>query len=210
MVVNCEHVWKEISNYLDDEVSLEMRQAMEAHFRICKNCTSVLDGTRNVVQVYGDGRLYELPAGFSRRLRRRLAQQSSSWIFDSARTFWILTAAVLVLIVGGVALSNSSVFRQPDMRSLLAQSPHGVPSSLMVAVSSEGRLFHVPGCKYLHQRDGESPRMMTAEEAMKEGYVPCTRCLRQYLSLRVECPRPASSPQLSVSFPALRTGDSGF
>lgn len=210
MVVNCEHVWKEISNYLDDEVSLELREAMEAHFKICQHCTAVLDGTRNVVQVYGDNRLFELPAGFSRRLQRRLAQQSSFWVFDSARTFWILAVAAVALVVGGVSLGNSSVFRQPDMRSLLAQSPHGVPSSLMVVVSSEGRIFHVPGCKYLHQHDGESPQMMTAAEAMREGYVPCTRCLRQYLSSRVECPRPASAPQFSVSFPPMRIGDSGL
>ena len=210
MVVNCEHVWREISNYLDDEVSLEMRQAMEAHFRICKNCTAVLNGTRNVVQVYGDGRLFELPAGFSRRLQRRLAQQSSSWLFDSARTFWILAVAAVAVIVGGVSLSNSSVFRQPDMRSLLAQSPHGIPSSLMVVVSSEGRLFHVPGCKYLHRHDGESPQMMTAAEAMKEGYAPCPRCLRQYLSSRVECPRVRPGPEFSVTLPPMLTTDSGF
>ena len=33
MVVNCEQVWNEISNYLDDEVDAATRAAMEAHFR---------------------------------------------------------------------------------------------------------------------------------------------------------------------------------
>jgi Putative zinc-finger len=198
MVVNCEHVWREISNYLDNEVDAGMRAAMEAHFKECKHCTAVLDGTRNVVQLYGDDRLFELPAGFSQRLQRRLAQQPSSSGFGSARSFWMLAIAAVALLVGGLTLGNSAVFKQTDLRSQLAQPPHGIPASLMVAVSTEGKVFHVPGCKYLHKRDGESPQMMTASEALKEGYTPCPRCLRQYLSARVECPR--TDPGLEVSW----------
>ena len=68
MVVNCEHVWTEISNYLENDVDPATRAAMEAHFKECKHCTAVLNGTRNVVQLYGDDRLFELPAGFSERM----------------------------------------------------------------------------------------------------------------------------------------------
>ena len=68
MVVNCEQVWQEISNYLEGEVNPELRAAMEAHFRECRHCTAVLDGTRNVVHLYADDRLLELPAGFQRAL----------------------------------------------------------------------------------------------------------------------------------------------
>jgi hypothetical protein len=189
MVVNCEHVWREISNYLDKEVDPETRAAMEAHFKECKHCTAVLDGTRNVVQLYGDDRLFELPAGFSQRLQRRLAQQSSSSRYGSARTFWMLAVAAAALLAGGLTLGNSTVFRQPELRSEHAQPPHNIPPALMVALSTDGKVFHVPGCKYLHKRDGESPQLMTAADALKEGYVPCPRCLRQYLSVRVECPR---------------------
>jgi hypothetical protein len=189
MVVNCEHVWREISNYLDKEVDPETRAAMDAHFKECKHCTAVLDGTRNVVQLYGDDRLFELPAGFSQRLQRRLAQQSSSSRYGSARTFWMLAVAAAALLVGGLTLGNSAVFRQPELRSEHAQPPHNIPPALMVALSTDGKVFHVPGCKYLHKRDGESPQLMTAADALKEGYVPCPRCLRQYLSVRVECPR---------------------
>jgi hypothetical protein len=188
MVVNCEHVWKEISNYLDDDVDAATRAAMEAHFKECKHCTAVLSGTRNVVELYGDDRLFELPAGFSRRLQRRLAQPITSR-FGSSRTFWTVAVAAMALMVGSFNLANSSVFRRPDVRSKLAQPAHEIPPALMVAVSSEGRVFHVPGCKYLHKRDGESPELMTASNAIKEGYVPCARCLRQYLSAEVECPR---------------------
>ena len=189
MVVNCEHVWREVSNYLDDEIDAETRAAMEEHFKICKRCTAVLDGTRNVTQLYGDDRLFELPGGFSRRLQKRLALQSSSGWLDNARTFWMLAVTAVALVAGGVALENSSAFRQPDLRSALAQSPHGIPASLLVTVCRESRVFHVPGCKYIHHVGSEPMETMTAQRAMKEGYAPCSRCLRQYLSAGVECPR---------------------
>ncbi|HMK23559.1 MAG TPA: zf-HC2 domain-containing protein [Terriglobales bacterium] len=198
MVVNCEHVWREVSNYLDGEIDAATRAAMEEHLKICKHCTAVLDGTRNVVQLYGDDRLFELPAGFSRRLQKRLTQGTSSGWLDNARTFWMLAVAAVALVAGGVSLGNSSFFRQPDVRSPLAQSPHGIPASLIVTVSSEGRVFHVPGCKFIHRNDGDHLESMTAEQAMKRGYVPCSRCLRQYLSAEVECPR--AQPPLVASF----------
>jgi hypothetical protein len=191
MVVNCEHVWQEVSNYLEGELDLALRAAMEAHFKECKHCTAVLDGTRNVIQLYGDDRLLEVPVGFSHRLQRRLAQQSSPSGFRSAGALWMVAVAAGVLVIGGLTLGNSAVFRQPDVRSPLAQSPHGIPRGLMVALSDDGRVFHVPGCKYLHKHDDENPKLMTAEQAMRAGYVPCVRCLRQYLSERVECPRPS-------------------
>ena len=45
----------------------KLRAAMDAHFRACKHCTAVLEGTRNVIQLYGDERMIELPAGFGRQ-----------------------------------------------------------------------------------------------------------------------------------------------
>ena len=70
--ISCEEVWREISNYVDGEISGEMRARMEEHFRGCKHCTAVLDGTRNVVQLVGDATAFGVPAGFSNRLYRKL------------------------------------------------------------------------------------------------------------------------------------------
>jgi len=69
MVVTCEEVWREISNYLDGEVDSTLRTAMEEHFQGCKRCRAGLDGTRNVMQLYGDERMFEVPLGFSYRLQ---------------------------------------------------------------------------------------------------------------------------------------------
>jgi anti-sigma factor (TIGR02949 family) len=70
--VSCLEVWREISNFLDGEVDAEMRARMEAHFRACTHCSAILDGTRNVVKLVGDGIEYQMPAGFSKRLYERI------------------------------------------------------------------------------------------------------------------------------------------
>ena len=66
--IDCKEVWKQISNFLDDEIDPGLREVMVAHFKDCAHCTAVLNGTRNVVQLLGDGRIFELPAGTSQRL----------------------------------------------------------------------------------------------------------------------------------------------
>jgi Putative zinc-finger len=70
--ISCEEIWREISNYLEGELSGEMRARMVEHFKGCKHCTAVLDGTRDVVRLVGDARAFELPAGFSTRLYLKL------------------------------------------------------------------------------------------------------------------------------------------
>ena len=71
--IDCEHVILQISNYIDGEISADLRARIEAHVRGCKHCTAILDGTRNTLQLLADGKAFELPAGFSERLRLRLA-----------------------------------------------------------------------------------------------------------------------------------------
>jgi len=193
MVVNCEHVWREVSNYLEGEVDPVLRVAMEEHFKGCKHCTAVLNGTRNVVQLYGDERLLEVPVGFSQRLQHRLAQQTAPSRWRGIRPIWMMAIAATALVIGGLALGSATVFRQPELRSQLAQSPHGIPPNLIVYVSDDSRVFHAPGCKYLHKKDDEPPKQMSASAAMRQGYVPCVRCLRQYLTADTECPRPPGS-----------------
>ena len=152
---------------------------MDEHFRTCKRCASVLAGTRNVVQLYGDERMLEVPAGFSRRLEKRLAKKAavkgSGWSSWSA---WLVPVAAMVLIAGGLKLTNSLTFRN-FIKSQHAVPANDIPPDMVVVVSSGSKLFHVPGCQFIH--DKASERTMTAKEAMREGYVPCTRCLRQYL-----------------------------
>jgi hypothetical protein len=182
-VTGCEEVWREVSNYVDGDVDAARRAAMDEHFRTCASCASVLAGTKNVVQLYGDERMLEVPAGFSRRLERRLASDAavkgSRWSSWSA---WLVPVAAMALIAGSLQLTNS-LSHGRFIRSQHALPANNIPPDLVVVVSDGAKLFHVPGCSFIH--DKASERTLTAKEAMQEGYVPCTRCLRQYLKTSV-------------------------
>jgi anti-sigma factor RsiW len=73
--INCLDVWRELSNYIDGAIDPELRLRMENHFKGCEHCSAILDGTRNVIQLVGDGRVFDLPTGFSERLKRRLEEE---------------------------------------------------------------------------------------------------------------------------------------
>jgi Putative zinc-finger len=70
--IDCEEVWRQISNYLDDEVDPGLRAVLASHFKNCAHCSAVLDGTRNVVSLVGDGRAFELPSSAGQKLHKKL------------------------------------------------------------------------------------------------------------------------------------------
>jgi len=178
MVVNCEQVWREISNYLEQDMEPGLRTSMEEHIRRCKRCTAVLDGTRNVVQLYGDERMFEVPLGFSQRLQRRLEENMPR----SRRSFlgWMVATAAAVLVAGSFELGRSSVFSHSELRSEHAQPGTGVPPDMMVVVATDGKTFHAAGCPFIH--DKAHLRTIAAQEALRQGYAPCVRCMRKYLN----------------------------
>jgi hypothetical protein len=179
--VNCAQVWREISNYMDGEVDSALRLAMDEHFKTCQRCTSVLEGVRNITQIYGDERMLEVPLGFSRRLEKRIAQDvredRGRWSTWSA---WLVPLAALALITGSVRLASSIVPGFPA-KSQMAQKGQGIPPDLVVLVATGTRVFHVAGCTFIHNKD--EVRSITAKEAIAEGYVPCLRCMRKYLDV---------------------------
>jgi hypothetical protein len=70
--ISCVEMWREISNYLENDISADLRDRMEAHFKSCAHCKAVLDGTKNVVELVGDGRVFQMPEGFSKRLYNKV------------------------------------------------------------------------------------------------------------------------------------------
>ena len=44
--LRCEEVWREISNYVDDDVDASLRGRMDEHFHGCAKCASSLMAMR--------------------------------------------------------------------------------------------------------------------------------------------------------------------
>jgi anti-sigma factor RsiW len=72
--ISCREVIRELSSYIDSDLDDGLRRRISEHLAGCAHCTAIVDGTRNVIRLIGDGRSFELPSGFSARLRERIAQ----------------------------------------------------------------------------------------------------------------------------------------
>ena len=78
--LSCAEVRREISNYLDGDVTPSLRALIETHLEQCQHCALLLDSTHNVLVLIADEKRFELPAGFGQRWRQRLQQE-----FDEVR-----------------------------------------------------------------------------------------------------------------------------
>jgi len=91
-----------------------------------------------------------------------------------ALRFWLITFVAAVLVFA------AWIFGHPR-RAVSLKSEHSRPATVMpaqeVAVTSKGKLFHKPSCRYIHGK----PQMMSAQEAAQEGYTPDPRCMKESL-----------------------------
>ena len=75
MGISCLEVIRELSNYIDEDVTPKLRKHILAHLSGCSRCTAVYNGLRNTITLTGDGRAFDLPTGFSQHLRAKLAKE---------------------------------------------------------------------------------------------------------------------------------------
>lgn len=70
--IDCYQVRRELSDYLEGDLTPQLRLLIGEHLRTCDHCRAVYEGLRNIVRLLGDEEVIELPEGFSQRLYNRL------------------------------------------------------------------------------------------------------------------------------------------
>jgi hypothetical protein len=177
MGINCETAWRNSSDYVDGTLSPELRVAMDNHIKSCQSCAAVIDGLRNIVTLYGDERMAEVPVGFSQRLHGRI--ESNMPPQRRSLFGWAFAFAASLLVAGSLELWRFPQ-EEPPIRSKHARRAiKPVPPDLQVIVSRKGKLFHLAACKYILNR--HTCRTILASDAIQQGFTPCTRCLKEYL-----------------------------
>ena len=66
--MNCTDLLSHLSDYFDDQLTLELRQEISEHTAGCQHCRVVLNTTHQTIEVYKDNEIYEV----SDELRERL------------------------------------------------------------------------------------------------------------------------------------------
>jgi hypothetical protein len=172
MVLKCEDIWREVSNYIDGDVDPQLKVAMEQHIAGCQKCRAVLAGSRNVVQIYGDDRAFRLPADFYPQLHRKLEDRVQG-PGRRAGSAWILAVAAAILLAASVWVVK--VHERPALEAHHTLSPEMAEKlKTLVVVTGDSKYFHLAGCPYIH---GQT-RTMFADEALREGLKPCDKCLK--------------------------------
>jgi hypothetical protein len=89
----------------------------------------------------------------------------------TAKTLVLSAITTIVLTIGWV--TATAVGRSHQLRSRHSEAADTPPAG-MVAVTSGGKLYHRPDCGYIHGQATMEP----GEQAVAEGYAPCTRCMK--------------------------------
>jgi len=70
--LSCEEVLANLSDYVDEQNSAEVRKALEEHIGWCRRCRVVFDTTKQALKIVVDSDPFEVPLSVSARLYARL------------------------------------------------------------------------------------------------------------------------------------------
>jgi hypothetical protein len=77
--MNCEELIRYLSDYIDNDLSLDLRADAREHLATCKNCHVMLDTTRLTIALYRTRGEQSLPpvrrAGLFARLKEAVAER---------------------------------------------------------------------------------------------------------------------------------------
>ena len=71
-MISCKEVLANLSAYVDEESSAELRQVLEEHIAWCRRCQVVFDTTGRMLKIMRDAELFDVPLAVSARLYSRL------------------------------------------------------------------------------------------------------------------------------------------
>jgi hypothetical protein len=60
-MITCDEFFTEFADYLENQVSLEVRQELELHLSQCRACHVLYDSTRKTVKIVSESNSFELP-----------------------------------------------------------------------------------------------------------------------------------------------------
>jgi anti-sigma factor RsiW len=172
MGISCQDIWRDISDYIDEELSPIRRAMLDQHFTGCRSCAALLNGMRNVIALYRDERVLAPPDGFHERLCQKLEKETKS----SRRAFlaWTLTAAAAVpLALAALSVKKIMPPRQGAQSPAGKPDEHEVPDTVAISKDHDDKVYHVAGCSHLIGK----AKFIAVKEAIREGYTPCVYCI---------------------------------
>ena len=66
--MKCKDFLKELNEYLDGAIDVQLKTELEEHLQWCHNCFVVCNTTRKTIEIYRDNDVYPLPENIRDRL----------------------------------------------------------------------------------------------------------------------------------------------
>jgi predicted anti-sigma-YlaC factor YlaD len=153
-MIRCEDVLREISDYLDREVSAELRRQIEEHLNGCENCRVLVNTTRKTISLVGASTVFEIPADVSERLMKRFSGQAASRAGRSTPIRLTLLAGLAAMLV--VTSSILYLQRERTLEGTISDTSCGAEHGMRNISAAECTLKCVEmGAKYALVSGGE-------------------------------------------------------
>jgi anti-sigma factor RsiW len=77
-LLTCKDFLRELSDYLDESIDVELRSRIEKHITECPNCWVIADTTRKTIQIYKGTEPHPIPTDVQDRLMRALEKKMAA------------------------------------------------------------------------------------------------------------------------------------
>lgn len=73
--MKCKDFLKELNEYLDGNIDVQLKTELEEHLQWCHNCFVVCNTTRKTIEIYRDNDVYPLPDPIRDRLHSAIVSK---------------------------------------------------------------------------------------------------------------------------------------
>jgi anti-sigma factor RsiW len=73
--VKCKDFLKELNEYLDGNIDVQLKTELEEHLQWCHNCFVVCNTTRKTIEIYRDNEVYPLPDPIRDKLHQAIVSK---------------------------------------------------------------------------------------------------------------------------------------
>ena len=74
-MLSCDQVLSELQDYLDEDITPDLKREMEGHLAHCKTCRVIYDTTRKTLTLVTESGVFELPSAVSNKIQNRVMER---------------------------------------------------------------------------------------------------------------------------------------
>jgi anti-sigma factor RsiW len=146
--MKCRHVKRMISQYIDDDLSLDGKKDFDSHIQNCPSCRERLEETLALHQMFTSAERFPAPYGFATRVLANLEEKEGSrlrslvlirpFFFRAAQVAFALVVMTIGIVSGNLLLAE----RKTPMGQTAVQETFSLDLFQATPPGSIGRIYN--------------------------------------------------------------------